>query len=99
MHLTPLTFPHKEGQAFRHVDGGYYQFICSAYSSEDQSEKVVYKHVWPFTPSVWERPVAEFVAKFSPITQEELDAARTNNKEAAQKEIAAAKAHRRAHAK
>lgn len=99
MQLAPLTFPHKEGQAFRHVDGGYYQFICGAYSSEDQSEKVVYKHVWPFTPSVWERPVSEFTEKFTPITQEELSYACLGDREAAQKEIAAAKARRRAQTK
>lgn len=96
MKLNPLTFNHPAGQLFRHTDGGYYRFLLSAYSSVDQSEKVVYQHVWPFPESIWERPVLEFSSKFSPITEPELASAMAKPREQVQKEIADAKASRRA---
>lgn len=96
MNLAPLTFQHPSGQLFRHTDGGYYRFLLSVYSSVDQSEKVVYQHVWPFAESPWERPVAEFINRFSPITESDLAAAMAKPREQVQKEIAAAKADRRA---
>lgn len=95
MNLKKHIFPYTQGQAFQHVDGGYYRFIVCAYSSEDQSEKVVYEHVWPFEPSVWERPVTEFMAKFAPITADALTRALSQNRLEVQEEISKNKAQRR----
>lgn len=56
---------------FRHTDGGMYEVLMTANSSTDVSPVVVYKHWWPFLPSVWTRPLSEWHDRFTPITLEE----------------------------
>lgn len=96
MNLPPLTFQYPREQLFRHTDGGYYRYLMAAYSSADQSEKIIYEHLWPFEPSIWERPVAEFSARFCPVTAEDLKVAMQRDRTTVQEEIAQAKKQRRA---
>lgn len=51
MKLQKLQADYPEGQLFRHIDGGYYQFEKSVYFADDQDELVIYKHLWPFEVS------------------------------------------------
>lgn len=95
MKLQPLTFQYKPGQVFKHIDGGYYRYLMNVYSSQDQSEKIIYQHVWPFEPSNWERPLSEYLAKFSPVSESELMSAMSRDRTAVQLQIANAKAARR----
>lgn len=53
---------------YRHTDGGMYEVIYGASSSEDKSRVVVYRHRWPFEPGVWTRPYSEWNSRFTPIT-------------------------------
>lgn len=80
---------------YRHVDGGLYRFITEAHHSDDASEMIVYEHLWPFTPSIWVRPVHEFQNRFQPINESEVKAAMLTNQKTAQEAVNQAKAQRR----
>ena len=45
---------------FQHQDGGIYRYEGTAVSSVDGSEWVIYKHIWPFEPKRYIRPIAEW---------------------------------------
>ena len=95
MKLQELQANYPEGQLFRHIDGGYYQFEKSVYFADDQDELVIYKHLWPFEVSQWARRYSEFKDKFTPITYEDLYRAKQVNRETLQQEIANNKANRK----
>lgn len=95
MNLQSLQANYQEGQLFRHIDGGYYQFEKSVYFADDQDELVIYKHLWPFEVSQWARRYSEFKDKFTPITYEDLYRAKQVNRETLQQEIANNKANRK----
>lgn len=98
MNLKPLACIHKQGQLFRHIDGGYYEFEKSVLFADDQDELVIYKHLWPFEVSSWARRYNEFKDKFTPITQEDLNAAKQIPREQLQKQIEDTRTARRAKA-
>lgn len=60
-------------QFFQHKDGGVYQFLDVGQQSDDSEKfRVVYLHIWPFTPGCWLRPVEEWTPdRFRHITIEE----------------------------
>ncbi|WP_018150363.1 DUF1653 domain-containing protein [Leeia oryzae] len=80
----------------RHLDGGYYRRLGMARHSEDESEMVVYAHLWPFEPHTWVRPAAEFPGRFEPVTEAEVLQAMQGDQAAAAAAVMAAKAARRA---
>jgi hypothetical protein len=85
------------GQLVRHQDGGIYRYHSSARHTDDQSELVVYEHVWPFaTGQVWTRPAHEWPSRFTPISNDDLREAQQQPRAAAQAAITKAKATRRA---
>lgn len=85
------------GTLFKHIDGGYYEFVAMARHSEDQASLVLYQHVWPFDPAgdPWARPVAEWDARFTAVTQADLTAAMETDRPTAQAAVIRAKADRR----
>lgn len=95
MNLPALLSQFEQGQLFRHTDGGYYQYEKSVYFTEDQDELVIYKHIWPFEESEWARRYSEFKDKFTPITFEDLYAAKKVVREVLQKQIRDNKAKRK----
>lgn len=94
--LPELTTKYKHGQLFRHVDGGFYRFDRMVYSSTDQSQKVIYDHVWPFEASGWERPIAEFEKNFKETTRTVLDESLKRDVLVVRKEVHDHRANRRA---
>ncbi|MBV1776492.1 DUF1653 domain-containing protein [Burkholderiaceae bacterium DAT-1] len=80
---------------FRHIDGGYYRYVSLARHADDQSDVVVYEHLWPFNPGVWVRAAAEFHSRFTEISAEQVDQALKGNREAAQEAVNQAKRERR----
>lgn len=95
MNLPNLNCSYLNGQLFRHIDGGYYQFEKSVYFADDQDELVIYKHLWPFDESTWARRYNEFKDKFTPINFEDLYAAKQIKREDLQKQIQENKTNRR----
>jgi hypothetical protein len=85
--LKALEKPFKKGQLLQHIDGGFYRYQETVYSAEDTSQKVVYKHVYPFTVAKWERELNEFISKFTPIEEEVLTQAKKLGKKATQEQI------------
>ncbi|KWT98015.1 MULTISPECIES: DUF1653 domain-containing protein [unclassified Variovorax] len=81
---------------FRHTDGGIYALTCFGKHTEDASNVVVYRHVWPFEPDTWVRPASEWLSRFKHIPEAEVIKALKGDREAAQAAITAAKAKRRA---
>ena len=81
---------------FRHIDGGLYRFIAHARSADDESEVVVYEHLWPFDPGVWIRKRTEFEARFAPTDEMNVKRAMKQDRGEAQAQVRAAKAARRA---
>lgn len=85
--LTPLAKPFKRGQLLQHIDGGFYRYQETVYSAEDGSQKVVYKHIFPFTVAKWERELNEFISKFHIIDDSVLLDAKKVGKKATQNMI------------
>lgn len=96
MNLKPLECTHTEGQLFRHIDGGYYQFEKSVLFADDQDELVIYTHLWPFEVSSWARRYNEFQGKFTPITEDDLNTAKQIPREVLQQQIEETRTARRA---
>ncbi|WP_063899452.1 DUF1653 domain-containing protein [Burkholderia ubonensis] len=87
----------RPGQLVRHQDGGIYRYHSTARHTDDQSELVVYEHVWPFDAGqLWARPAHEWPSRFQPITNDELREAQQQNRLEAQTSVTNAKAARRA---
>lgn len=84
-----------QGLYCKHSDGGYYQFQEFAVHKDDSLPLVLYTHVWPFERGNWARPLGEFVAKFIPITPEDLEKARSEPQEDVQQRITASRNARR----
>lgn len=56
-----------------HKHGGIYKTICLSNSSIDQSQWVIYRHVYPFEEAVWHRPLAEWTEdRFIEISESDL---------------------------
>jgi hypothetical protein len=88
--------PPVAGSYYRHQDGGYYLVLNTARSSEDQSEQVVYLHIWPFDLGVWVRPMKEWASRFSQVPESECALALAGDRATAQERVISAKAARRA---
>jgi hypothetical protein len=95
MNLPKLNSTFENGQLFRHIDGGYYQYEKSVLFADDQDELVIYKHLWPFDESTWARRYNQFKSKFTPITLSEFQKAKEIDREVLQKQIAENKKNRR----
>lgn len=93
--LEALKKPFNRGQLLQHIDGGFYRYQETVYSAQDQSQKAVYKHVYPFTVAKWEREVGEFISKFSIVSEEVLKEAKKLGRKAMQEKIVAHKEARR----
>lgn len=87
--------PPVAGSYYRHQDGGYYLVLNIARSSEDQSEQVVYLHIWPFDQGVWVRPLKEWASRFTEVTEAECALALGGDRATAQERVTLAKATRR----
>jgi hypothetical protein len=74
-------------QFFQHTDGGLYRLKELSTSTVDKSTWVVYEHVWPFEPSTWHRPLAEWESRFTQVSATVIVEAVKGNREAAQEEI------------
>ena len=81
---------------FRHIDGGLYRFVAHARSADDESDVVVYEHLWPFDQSVWVRNRAEFESRFAPTDELTVKRAMKQDRTEAQARVNAAKTERRA---
>ncbi|WP_063802284.1 DUF1653 domain-containing protein [Burkholderia ubonensis] len=87
----------RPGQLVRHQDGGIYRYHSTARHTDDQTELVVYEHVWPFDAGqLWARPAHEWPSRFQPITNDDLREAQQQNRLDAQTSVTNAKAARRA---
>ena len=89
-----VTYP--TGQLFQHIDGGFYKFEKSVWFADDGDELVIYAHIWPFPVMESARRADEFLAKFTPITQEDWNKAQETSREEYQLKIRAHKAERKA---
>jgi hypothetical protein len=83
-------------QYFRHRDGGLYRFVAVARSADTTAEVVVYEHLWPFERGLWVRDRIEFESRFQPIAAAQVEAVLKQDQPAAQLQVNAAKAARRA---
>lgn len=86
--LDALRKPFKKGQLLQHIDGGFYRYQETVYSAQDQSQKVIYKHIYPFTVAKWEREIEEFISKFHIVDEEQLVQAKKVGKKAWQEKVA-----------
>ena len=86
----------RSGALFRHVDGGIYRFVIAVRDTRDLTPLMVYTHVWPFEASAWARPTDEWATRFTPLTEEALSQAMTEDRAQAQAAVVSAKAARRA---
>lgn len=85
------------GQLVRHQDGGIYRYHSTALHTDDQTELVIYEHVWPFDAGqLWARPAHEWPSRFTPITTKELRDAQRQDRVTAQAAVTNAKVARRA---
>jgi hypothetical protein len=86
------------GAFFRHVDGGYYQYLMTVRHSDDQASLVLYRHMWPFEQGgdPWVRPQAEWDKRFMPVSAMELQNVIQTDQAQAQQAVHEAKAARRA---
>jgi hypothetical protein len=58
---------------YQHRYGGLYRFQCTAKSTVDKSDMIVYEHLYPFEPELWVRSAEEFYdGRFKEITYEEF---------------------------
>jgi hypothetical protein len=81
---------------YRHTDGGLYRFVAYARSADTAGDVVVYEHLWPFDPGLWVRDRQEFEKRFTSIDEFSVRRAMEQDRSAAQAQVAAAKAARRA---
>lgn len=83
-------------QYYRHIDGGLYRFVAYARSADTTLEVVVYEHLWPFERGLWVRDRTEFEVGFAPVEPVIVERAMQRDRTAAQAQVNAAKAARRA---
>lgn len=84
-------------QYYRHQDGGLYWVRQIAKSTVDQSEHVVYDHVFPFEKATWIRPLDEWTTeRFKLIEGLDVLIALSQDPEQAKIAITEHKAQRRA---
>jgi hypothetical protein len=83
-------------QYFRHLDGGIYRFVEYARSADTDGDVVIYEHLWPFEQSLWVRNRADFESRFTPVDEVTVKRAFKQERVAAQAQVNAAKAARRA---
>jgi hypothetical protein len=81
---------------YRHLDGGYYRLVTFGRSADTDGDVAIYQHLWPFDASWWSRDKADFLARFTPVNEEEVRAAMQADRKAAQAAVQSAKAARRA---
>lgn len=80
----------------QHRDGGLYSILYRGTSTVDQSEHIVYVHLFPFDQKIWIRPLDEWTEdRFKALTQEEAEALLAKDREAFKAEITANKAARK----
>ncbi len=62
-----------QGPLYYHYKGGIYQIMCEGKLTDDASDVIIYKHLYPHTPGVWVRNKEEFETpgKFSLIAHKE----------------------------
>lgn len=84
------------GTVYRHTDGGIYRFVGMAKSSEDASDLVLYKHVWPFEVITWARPLSEWHSRFTNLSAAEFQAAVAVDRKTCIAAITRSKAERKA---
>lgn len=90
----------QSGQLFQHVDGGYYRFLDLAQHADDRAVHVRYEHLWPFETGLpWLRRIEEWEARFTPVSEAQLQEAMRQDRTIAQQAVANAKAARRAASK
>lgn len=96
--LPPIT----HGNFYRHVDGGCYQVISRGKETETGVEMVAYIHRYPLDPT-WSFRTAENFdemtdghRRFTPITIAEAEALMSVDRATAQRNLATARAARRA---
>ncbi|WP_137939369.1 DUF1653 domain-containing protein [Chitinivorax sp. B] len=81
---------------YRHIDGGLYRFITHARHADDAGEVIVYEHLWPFEPGIWVRKADEFMSRFTPIQEADVNIAMQGDRQQAQQAVNIAKTARRA---
>lgn len=88
----------QSGAMYIHVDGGIYMALNLGKSSVDQSEHVVYEHLFPFKHEVWIRPLLEWTPeRFKPVSDDDgLTIIMSSDRAVMQAEIAERKKERRA---
>lgn len=87
----------QEGGFYQHQDGGFYRYLHSAKSSENQETLYIYEHLWPFDAGqIWARPSREWAGRFTRVRHVDLVHAMLEDREAAQQAVRDAKAARRA---
>jgi hypothetical protein len=93
--MTSLVY--EQDHYYRHKDGGIYFALDRALSTVDRSEVVVYRHVFPFEPQVWVRPLAEWTAdRFTKILKyDAIDTMMKGDREALKAEITAKRTARK----
>jgi len=80
----------------QHKDGGLYSILAVGKSTVDQSEHIIYVHLYPFERQVWIRPIEEFTEeRFTVLTQEQGVAVLNRDREQFQAEITANKKARK----
>jgi hypothetical protein len=90
------TPSHPERGLYLHQYGGLYEVLGVAEHTEDKSSEplVIYKHLWPFTPGdLKARPLSQWEGRFRAISEETLDAAMRDDRQAAQDAVTHAKTH------
>lgn len=91
--LTPL---HPEPGLHLHQYGGMYRVLGVAEHTEDEASEplVIYQHVWPFAPGgLKARPLSQWEGRFRPISQDTVEAAMCQDRQAAQDAVSHAKKH------
>jgi hypothetical protein len=85
------------GQYYRHVDGGVYFVLITGKSTEDQSQHVVYTHIYPFDMETWIRPLEQWTpARFTLIDHVEVGRLLALDRQQLKDQITEHKARRRA---
>jgi hypothetical protein len=81
---------------FRHLDGGFYRLVTFGRSADTDGDIAIYQHLWPFDASWWSRDKADFLARFTPVSEDVVREAMQADRNAAQESVQAAKVARRA---
>ena len=91
-----------QGNFYRHVDGGCYQVVSRGKDTESGVEMVAYIHRYPHEPTWSFRTAENFDGmtdgrrRFTPVTIAEAQSMMTVDRATAQRNVAAARAARRA---